>query len=138
MHILMTGAGGMIGRKLIARLARDGALNGHPVDKLTLVDVDAPPKPDKFAGAVDSIAADISEAGAFTALVAARPDVIFHLAAVVSGEAELDFEKGTRINFDGSRSLLEAIRAIGDGSFLRRRSPCSVRPLRKPSPTIST
>ena len=43
-----------------------------------------------------------------------RPDVIFHLAAIVSGEAELDFEKGTRINLDGSRALLEAIRAAGE------------------------
>ena len=49
------------------------------------------------------------------AIVGARPDVIFHLAAVVSAEAELDFEKGMRINLDGSRALLEAIRAAGDG-----------------------
>jgi nucleoside-diphosphate-sugar epimerase len=115
MHILITGAGGMIGRKLTAQLARDGALNGRPVDRLTLVDVSAPPKPENFGGAVESIAADISEAAALTALIDARPDVIFHLAAVVSGEAELDFEKGARINLDGSRALLEAVRGIGDG-----------------------
>ena len=41
--------------------------------------------------------------------------MIFHLAAVVSGEAELDFEKGVRVNFDGSRALLEAIRTTGGG-----------------------
>ncbi len=41
--------------------------------------------------------------------------MIFHLAAVVSGEAELDFEKGVHVNFDGSRALLEAVRAVGDG-----------------------
>src|SRR5262249_43478671 len=115
MHILITGAGGMIGRKLTAQLARDGALNGRPVDRLTLGDVSAPPKPENFGGAVESIAADISEAAALTALIDARPDVIFHLAAVVSGEAELDFEKGARINLDGSRALLEAVRGIGDG-----------------------
>src|SRR4029450_12257829 len=44
-----------------------------------------------------------------------RPDVIFHLAGVVSGEAELDFDKGYRVNLDGARALLEAIRATGDG-----------------------
>jgi D-erythronate 2-dehydrogenase len=115
MHILMTGADGMVGRKLTARLVRDGALNGQPIDKFTLVDVRAPAKPDRFGGAVESIAADISSPGAFTALIGARPDVIFHLAAVVSAEAELDFEKGTRINLDGSRALLEAVRAVGDG-----------------------
>jgi nucleoside-diphosphate-sugar epimerase len=47
--------------------------------------------------------------------VAARPDVIFHLAAIVSGEAEADFEKGYRINLDGTRYLIEAIRKVGDG-----------------------
>ena len=41
--------------------------------------------------------------------------MIFHLAAVVSGEAELDFEKGVRVNLDGSRALIEAIRAAGEG-----------------------
>ncbi len=45
----------------------------------------------------------------------AGPQVIFHLAGVVSGEAELDFEKGYRVNLDGTRALLEAIRATGDG-----------------------
>ncbi|TYR29945.1 NAD-dependent epimerase/dehydratase family protein, partial [Sphingobacterium phlebotomi] len=48
------------------------------------------------------------------ALVADRPEVIFHLAAIVSGEAEADFDKGYRINLDGTRNLFEAIRALGD------------------------
>jgi nucleoside-diphosphate-sugar epimerase len=115
MHILITGADGMIGRKLTARLVRDGALNNRPIDKLTLIDVQAPAKPDKFGGAVETIAADISAPGTFTPPIKSRPDVIFHLAAVVSAEAELDFEKGTRINLDASRALLEAVRAVGDG-----------------------
>ena len=46
MHILITGAAGMIGRKLTARLVSDGGLNGQPIDKLTLIDVASPPKPD--------------------------------------------------------------------------------------------
>jgi nucleoside-diphosphate-sugar epimerase len=115
MHILITGAAGMIGRKLTARLVEAGALNGRPIDTLTLVDIEAPAKPQNFAGNVVTAAADIGDAATAPALVSARPDVIFHLAAIVSGEAELDFEKGTRVNLDGSRALLEAIRAIGDG-----------------------
>ena len=47
--------------------------------------------------------------------MAERPDVIFHLAAIVSGEAEADFDKGYRINLDGTRDLFEAVRRIGDG-----------------------
>jgi nucleoside-diphosphate-sugar epimerase len=115
MHILITGAAGMIGRKLTARLVDDGGLNGRPIERLTLIDVTAPQRPEKFAGKVDTTAADITDPAAVHAAVAGRPDVIFHLAAVVSGEAELDFEKGTRINLDGSRALLEAVRAAGGG-----------------------
>jgi D-erythronate 2-dehydrogenase len=115
MHILITGAGGMIGRKLTARLVEDGALNGMPIEKLMLIDVHAPDRPDRFAGAVEAIAADVAAPAAMAAAVSKKPDVIFHLAAVVSAEAELDFEKGVRINLDGSRALLEAIRTAGNG-----------------------
>src|SRR5215469_4047796 len=115
MHILITGAAGMIGRKLTARLVSDGALNHRPIDKLTLLDVTAPAKPENFSGAVEAQAGDIADPSAVGKLVATRPDVIFHLAAVVSAEAELDFDKGTRINLDGTRLLLDAVRTIGDG-----------------------
>lgn len=114
MHILITGAAGMIGRKLSARLVKDKSLNERPIDRLTLLDVTEPPRPDGFAGPVETLAGDIAEPGTARAAVAGRPDVIFHLAAVVSGEAELDFDKGFRVNFDGSRALFEAIRATGD------------------------
>ena len=115
MHILVTGAAGMIGRKLTARLVADGALNGQAIEKLTLIDVVAPQSPEKFSGKIDAAAADIADPAAVRAAVAGRPDVIFHLAGVVSGEAELDFEKGMRVNLDGSRTLFEAVRAAGDG-----------------------
>jgi nucleoside-diphosphate-sugar epimerase len=115
MHILITGAAGMIGRKLITRLINDGALNGEPIDRLTLTDVIASSKPEKFAGKVDIVAADIADPTAVQTMIANRPDVVFHLAGVVSGEAELDFEKGMRVNLDGSRTLIEAVRAVGEG-----------------------
>jgi nucleoside-diphosphate-sugar epimerase len=114
MHVLITGAAGMIGRKLSERLARDGGLAGKPIDRLTLADVIAPTAP-KFPGSVETVASDVSLPGAAEALIASRPDVIFHLAAIVSGEAEADLEKGYRINLDGTRSLIEAIRRTGDG-----------------------
>jgi nucleoside-diphosphate-sugar epimerase len=113
MHILITGAAGMIGRKLTARLVGDGALHGRPIDRLTLIDVGAPLRPENFSAPVTSVAADIADPAAAAAAIAGRPDVIFHLAAVVSGEAELDFDKGMHVNLEGSRALLDAVRTTG-------------------------
>jgi nucleoside-diphosphate-sugar epimerase len=115
MHILITGAAGMIGCKLTARLVRDGTLNGCAVDRMTLTDLVAPEKPTGAPFAVVRVASDLAAPGAAAQAVAGRPDVIFHLAAIVSGEAESDFEKGYRVNFAGTRELLEAIRLAGDG-----------------------
>jgi len=112
MHILITGAAGMIGRKLTERLVIDRALNGQPVDKLTLIDVVAPLRPAGFSDHVKTRAADLAEPGVAEKAVSERPDVIFHLAGVVSGEAETDFDKGYRVNLDGTRALLEAVRAV--------------------------
>src|SRR5438045_2824976 len=113
MHILITGAAGMIGRKLTARLVRDRALAGNPLTRLTLVDIVAPERPE-FGGTVETVAADLTAPGAADKLIAAKPDTIFHLAGVVSGEAETDFEKGYLVNLDGTRDLLEAIRKTKD------------------------
>jgi nucleoside-diphosphate-sugar epimerase len=104
----------MIGAKLTARLVADGGIAGRAIDELVLADVVLP------AGVaapfrVTTRSVDLSAAGAAAALVAGRPDVIFHLAAVVSGEAEADFDKGYRINLDGTRALFEAIRGVGEG-----------------------
>src|SRR5262245_44100463 len=115
MHILITGASGMIGRKLTERLAGDGELSGRRIDNLTLLDVVLPTAAQGFSGQVETMAADLSEPAKAATAVESRPDVIFHLAGVVSGEAELDFDKGYRVNLDGTRALLEAIRATGDG-----------------------
>jgi nucleoside-diphosphate-sugar epimerase len=114
MHILITGAAGMIGRKLTARLIKDGGLNGHRIDRLTLIDVVEPEKPAGFAGAVTTTTNDLSAPGTAIQAITGRPDVIFHLAGVVSGEAEIDLEKGYRVNLDGSRALLDAVRLAGD------------------------
>lgn len=110
MHIAIIGAAGMIGRKLAQRIAAQGALGDRPVEKMILVDVIAAEAPAGFTGDVVSLAADISRPETAEKIIAARPDVIFHLAAIVSGEAELDFDKGYRINLDGTRYLFDAIR----------------------------
>lgn len=101
-RVLVIGAAGMIGRRLVERLSRE-------IDAANLV------LHDVVASGNNSVASDLSAPGEAEKLIASRPDLIFHLAAVVSGEAEADFEKGYRVNLDGTRLLFEAIRKIGHG-----------------------
>ena len=115
MHILILGAAGMVGRKLCERLARDGKLGGRAIARATLTDIVAPTPPAGAAFPSTCIACDFSQPAEAEKLVAGRPDTIFHLAAIVSGEAEADFDKGYRINFHGTLRLFDAIRAIGGG-----------------------
>src|SRR5215204_5967338 len=115
MHILIIGAAGMVGRKLTERLVKDGSLGGREITRATLHDVITPENPANAPFQVKTLASDFSEPGEAEKLVAERPDVIFHLAAIVSGEAEAEFDKGYRINLDGTRRLFEAVRQVGDG-----------------------
>ncbi len=97
MHSLIIGGAGMLGQRLAA------SLTGQP---LTLVDVVRPPP---LPGAT-CIAADLTDPATATALIARRPAVIFHLAAIVSGQAEAEFDLGYAVNLDATRTLFEAIR----------------------------
>ena len=105
----------MIGRKLTERLVIDRAIGGQPIEKLTLIDIVAPTRPVGFSDHVKTRAADLAAPGVAEKAVSERPDLIFHLAGVVSGEAETDFEKGYHVNLDGTRALLEAVRLAGGG-----------------------
>ena len=109
MHILITGAAGMIGRKLTDALIARGTLRRKEITGLTLVDIHAPTLPDGVPGA--ALAVDLSDPASGPALIEARPDVIFHLAAIVSGEAEADLAKGYAVNLHGTLGLCEAIAA---------------------------
>jgi nucleoside-diphosphate-sugar epimerase len=145
MHILILGGAGMVGRKLVERLAHDGHLGGREITRVTLHDVVEAQKPAGASFETRTAVSDFALPGEAERLVAERPDVIFHLAAIVSGEAEADFDKGYRINLDGTRYLFDAIRLIGDGykprvvftssiavfgAPFRRRSATSSSPLR--------
>jgi D-erythronate 2-dehydrogenase len=113
MKVLIIGGAGMIGRKVAERLARDGELGGQAISHLTLYDVVEAAVPADARMPVKIITGDLPASGEAQKLVADRPDTIFHLAAIVSGEAEQDFDKGYRINMDGTRALLEAVRHGG-------------------------
>jgi nucleoside-diphosphate-sugar epimerase len=110
LKVLIIGAAGMIGRKLVDRLVRDGAIAGAKITQADLVDIVAPPTPPDAPFATTTGAVDIAASYVAPKLIAAEPDVIFLLASIVSGEAESDFEKGYAINLDGTRGIFEAIR----------------------------
>ena len=116
MHLMIIGAAGMIGRKLTQSIARTGALGDRHVTALSLVDVIEPQAPEALEVPVRCLAVDLADTDVAARLVAAKPDVIVHLAAIVSGEAEADFERGYRINLDGTRALFDAIRHQHDSS----------------------
>ena len=115
MKILITGGGGMLGQKLIAGLAKVGSLNGKKIESISVVDAYKQSQAlDGFDFKITSKIVDITDRKECDAMIAEKPDVIFHLAAIVSGEAESDFEKGYRVNVDGMRNLFEAIRLISN------------------------
>ena len=115
MKILITGGGGMLGQKLIAGLAKVGSLNGKKIESITVIDAYKQSQAlDGFDFKITSKIVDITDRKECDAMIAEKPDVIFHLAAIVSGEAESDFEKGYRVNVDGMRNLFEAIRLISN------------------------
>ena len=109
MKILVMGATGMVGRKLIERLLSDGELRGSVISAIHGFDVVEGAFNDTGSIDVTLSAGDISDAATVDALVAEQPDIIFHLAAIVSGEAESDFEKGYRVNLQGTQNLFNAI-----------------------------
>lgn len=113
MRVLVIGAAGMLGRKLVERLACDAFLGAERISEMCLVDVVPVHSVEAGEVGVETLVADIAEPGVGEDLLSRLPDVIFDLAAVVSGEAEADFEKGYRVNLDGTRRLFDAARSAG-------------------------
>ena len=137
MEILILGGGGMLGQKLATQFAKSGLIGERQISSVHLVDAYILPK--ISAGAsfkITSEIADITSDGVASALIARRPELIYHFAAVVSGEAESDFEKGYRVNVEGTRNLFEAIRRVGNGYFPRVVFTSSVAVYGGPYPAV--
>lgn len=113
MRALILGGGGFLGQKLAHALAQSGTLRGTAITRLTLADLAPPPAP-RAGFAIESAAIDITQRDAVEALVArTRPHVIWHLAAIVSGQAEEEFDLGVAVNLMGALHVFEAGRTLG-------------------------
>ena len=110
MHITILGGGGFLGRKLAARLATDGNLGADPITKLTLFDLAAPPKPASARFPITALGGDIVDLP--EQAIPPGTDVVFHLAAVVSAQAEADYDLGRRVNLRGTDAVVDACRRL--------------------------
>ena len=120
MKVVITGGTGFIGRRLAQRLLQRNAVIGPAgketaIDELVLFDVASPQPPLPQDKRLRVVTGDIADAAAIRRLIDKETGAVFHLAAIVSGQAEADTDLGYRVNLDGTRALLEAIRAVGDG-----------------------
>ena len=118
MKVLVTGGTGFLGRRLVSALLERGAVHGsdgaeHEIERIVVSDIGPGLSPLPVDSRIDLRLGDFSEPGAAESLIDAGTGAVFHLAAVVSGEAEQNFDLGLRINFHGSLRLLDAIRARG-------------------------
>ena len=125
MRVLIIGANGFVAGKLRKQLVRDGKIGNEPIDELILADVAKPPLLEREEEAVSSsslasfaittLAVDITDPNQVPALLQGGqkkclPDIVFHLAAIVSGDAEQNFELGYEVNVDGTKHIVDAIR----------------------------
>lgn len=112
MKVLIIGGGGFLGQKLAKALAARGELRRSEITKLTLADV-VTPNVVTASFPVATCLVDITDPAQVRTLIEDGHDVIYHLAAIVSGQAEAEFDLGMNINLYGSINIFEAIRALG-------------------------
>ncbi len=108
MKVLITGGGGFLGARLARRLLERGELCGQRISGITLLDAGFSSFPRHRL--VRTVEGDVADPGILDKAVEKDSAAVFHLAAVVSGAAEADFDLGMRVNLDGTRLLLERLR----------------------------
>ena len=116
MKVVITGGAGMVGMKLARALLARGTLTNaaderKSISELVLLDIMPPAKPIDDAR-VKHVTGDACDAHFLAGVIGHNTEAVFHLAAVVSGQAEADFDLGMRVNLDGTRVLLDTVRKL--------------------------
>ncbi len=135
MKVLITGGGGLIGFKLAKKLAADPIVREQVVTSMVLADIVPPPELEA-PFPVTSMAADISKPDDVAKMFGEKPDVIFHLAAIVSADAEANFDKGMAVNMFGTYHILEAARHQGNCPIVVYASSAAVHGGDAPDPVV--
>src|SRR5438128_910655 len=116
MHVVITGGAGFLGSRLARHLLRKSELTdrdgrGRAISRITLLDVVAARPFDDPR--VRVVTGDIADRETLARAIEPDTHSIFHLASVVSGQAEADFDLGMKVNFDATRGILEHARTLG-------------------------
>lgn len=115
MKVLIIGSAGMLGQKLLSKLIDLGKLKGEEIKEIELFDVNKTQIQKAENIKITSKKGNLLNNRLIKALIISKPDVIFHLAAIVSGQAEAEFDLGWDINTKATWDLFENIRSIGNG-----------------------
>lgn len=119
MRVLVTGGAGFLGSRLVSALLARGSVvdtagEEHAIDEILVADIAPPARAFPDDKRLKARYGDFSEADAVNQLIDRDTGVVFHLAAIVSGEAEEDFDKGMRVNLEGTKKIIEACRQRAD------------------------
>ena len=129
MRIVVFGGAGFIGKKLVTKLLNRGqiSLNGRPIspfEKIVVFDkqrAEGLPKDPRL----DVLEGDICDQSTIRALIGNHTDLIFHLAAIVSGEAEKNFDLGMKVNLEANMQILEHCRYMKAAPVIVFASSCA-------------